>query len=251
MSNATKVVRISARQGGCENCSLSRFCLANGLEPEEVGKLGRLTRQSRPFGRGQSIFRAGEELEALYFNGSAAAKIYTSAADGVDQIIRFHLPGDLIGLDAMGSGRHTSTAVALESTSVCSLPWSAVVSTHSPLPVLQQQVLRIVGTELANENERMIMLAQRTARERLGAFLVYLAAQFQRRGFSATEFHLSMSRQEIANYLGLAIETVSRLFSQLQDAGLLEVKRRFIRIRDPRGLRALAYGEERCDLAAG
>ena len=244
MGATNNVVEIGRGQTSCENCCLNRFCLANGLKAEEVATLNRITRQSRPFSRGAAIFRAGEELEALYVVRSGAVKIFTSAPDGVDQIIRFHLPGDLIGLDAMGSGRHTTTAVALDTTSVCIVPWSAVDSERSPLPVLQSQVLRIVGTELATENERMIMLAQRAALARLAAFLIHLSEQFRRRGFSATEFHLSMSRQEIANYLGLAIETVSRLFSQLQAEDLIDVSRRFVQIRRLEALRQLAYGEE-------
>ncbi len=248
--NATNVVQMSRAGTSCENCCLNRFCLANGLKTEQMQMLNRLTRQSRPFNRGSTIFRAGEELEALYVIRSGAVKIFTSAPDGVDQIIRFHLPGDLIGLDAMGHHRHTTTAVALDTTSVCIIPWSAINSERSPLPILQSQVLRIVGTELATENERMIMLAQRAALERLAAFLVHLSEQFRRRGFSATEFNLSMSRQEIANYLGLAIETVSRLFSQLQADDLIEVSRRFVRIRQPEALRELAYGEDQTRRAA-
>ncbi len=230
MQIETNIVRLRNHKPGCEACSLSRFCLAAGLSTEEMGVLGETTRQSRPLPRGHRMFRAGDALENLYLIKSGSMKTYHTTPDGLEQILRFHLPGDLIGLDAMGHDRHTSTAVTLETTSACMVPWAAIEGLTRRVPAVQRSLMRFIGNELANENDRVVLLGQRSARERLAAFLLHLSGQFHRRGFSATEFNLSMSRQEIANYLALAIETVSRLFTAFQSEGLLAIDRRFVRV---------------------
>lgn len=243
MQTDTNIVRLRNHKPGCEACSLSRFCLAAGLNTEEMTILGETTRQGRPLPRGHRLYRAGDALENLYLIKSGAVKTYHTTPDGLEQILRFHLPGDLIGLDAMGQDRHTSTAVTLETTSVCMLPWTAVETLTRRVPAVQRSLMRFIGNELANENDRVVLLGQRSARERLAAFLLHLSAQFQRRGFSATEFNLSMSRQEIANYLALAIETVSRLFTAFQSEGLLAIDRRFVRVLEREALVQMVGGD--------
>jgi len=209
------------------------------MSKRERLKLGAITRQSRPIQRGQSLYRAGEDLEHLYLIKSGSMKIFSTTEDGLEQIIRFHLPGDLLGLDAMECSVHTSTAVALETTSLCMLPWSQVGVIVDSIPGFFNRLMSIVGKEISTENERIVLLGQRSARERLAAFLLHLSAQFSARGFSKTEFNLSMSRQDIANYLALAIETVSRLFSAFQSDGLVYIDRRFVRIEQFDELRSI------------
>lgn len=242
MRHAENIVRLRPR-GGCAECSLNRFCLAAGLSSAEMAALAELTHHSRPMPRGHCLFRAGDPLDYLYLIKAGSVKIYASTRDGLEQIVRFHLPGDLMGLDAMGTERHPSTAVAMETTSVCMLPWGALDYIAARVPGLHRQLLRFVGNEIAAENERIVLLGQRAARERLAAFLLYISDQFRRRGFSATEFHLSMSRQEIANYLALAIETVSRLFTAFQNEGLITIERRFVRLERLDALREVAHPE--------
>lgn len=243
MNAQDKILRF--RQGGsnCEDCRLSQFCLAREMSLEDKARLSGITRQSRPIDRGKALFRAGEELAHLYLIKSGSMKIFSTTEDGLEQIIRFQLPGDIIGLDAMEHDTHRSTAVALETSSLCMLPWPSIEDALKRLPGLYKQLLRIVGKEIATENERIVLLGQRSARERLAAFLLHLSAQFSARGFSALEFNLSMSRQEIANYLALAIETVSRLFSAFQSEGLIHIERRFVRLERLDDLRSIADAE--------
>ncbi|MCC7414367.1 MAG: cyclic nucleotide-binding domain-containing protein [Gammaproteobacteria bacterium] len=242
MGTSDNIVRLHQRVS-CDECSLNRFCLAAGLDAQDTERLSATMRHSRPLPRGHRLFRSGEPLEHLYVIKAGAVKIYSSTADGLEQILRFHLPGDLMGLDAMGEERHMSTAVALETTMVCMLPWHAIDTAMRQIPGLQHQLLRFVGNEIATENERVVLLGQRSARERLAAFLLYLSAQFKRRGLSATEFNLPMSRQEIANYLALAIETVSRLFTSFQGEGLVTIERRFVRLESLEAMRQTAYSD--------
>ena len=166
MQTDTNIVRLRNHKPGCEACSLSRFCLAAGLNADEMGVLGETTRQSRPLPRGHRLFRAGDTLENLYLIKSGSVKTYHTTPDGLEQILRFHLPGDLIGLDAMGSDRHTSTAVTLETTSACMLPWTAVEGLTRRVPAVQRSLMRFIGKTLAHSITRVF-----------GVILAALAAQ--------------------------------------------------------------------------
>ncbi|MGE0385264.1 MAG: cyclic nucleotide-binding domain-containing protein [Gammaproteobacteria bacterium] len=240
MNEQGNIVNFRSSRRGCDDCSLNRHCVASGLSAEEQATLGAVAKHPRPLHRGERLFRAGERLENLYIVSSGSVKLVNSTADGLEQIVRFHLPGDLIGLDGLHADRFTTTAVALETTSICVLPIGALENLMCRMPRLQRQVLRLVGKEINGENNRIVMLSQRSARERFAAFLLHLADQYGQRGFSHTEFNLSMSRQDIANYLALAIETVSRLFTAFETEGLIDVDRRLVRLRAADSLRGMA-----------
>jgi CRP/FNR family transcriptional regulator len=139
----------------------------------------------------------------------------------------------------MQTDTHTCSAMALETTSVCELPFSGLEDLSRQVAGLQHQLFKLVGKEISNEHSMLLMLGNRSAEERLATFLLSLSSRLHERGFSAHEFNLSMSRHDIANYLGLAVETVSRLFTRFQEEGLLEVERRHITIRDLDRLRRM------------
>jgi CRP/FNR family transcriptional regulator len=243
MNTHGNVVRLKLTPEGCGPCGMNRFCLAAGLAEQDFAQFAPVVRSTRPLQRGQSLFRCGDRLTHLYLLKAGSMKVYTTTEDGLEQIIRLHLPGDVLGLDAMQEGVHTSTAVALETTTLCMVPWEFIDANVDRIPSLRRRLLRLIGKEIANENERIVLLGQRNARERLAAFLIYLSNRFERRGFSAREFRLSMSRQEIANYLALAIETVSRLFSAFQAEGVLSTDRRFVRVEQLEALRSIATAQ--------
>ena len=142
----------------------------------------------------------------------------------------FHLPGELVGLDAIADGHHPLAAKALETTSLCEIPFSDLETLSRQLPSLQRQLLRVMSQEIRDDEQNMVTLAQKSAEERLASFLVGLSGRFRRRGFSENQFNLSMSRSDIGNYLGLALETVSRLFTRFQNEGLLRVDRKHIEL---------------------
>jgi CRP/FNR family transcriptional regulator len=195
---------------------------------------------ARPWPRGQHLFRQGERLQALYIVRSGSVKSYVSTTDGLEQVIRFHLPGDLIGVDALGEGTHTSSAQTMEMATVCRFPVELIEQAAQHDPTLYAQILQHAGREITREHARAVLLAQRGADERLAAFLLHMSDAFQRLGFSPTSFNLPMARQDIASYLALAVETVSRLFTNFQNEGLLEVERRSIRIPSLESLRKVA-----------
>jgi CRP/FNR family transcriptional regulator len=176
----------------------------------------------------------------VYAVRSGSLKTFSIMADGREQVTGFYLPGELVGLDAISLGRHPSSAKALESSSICELSFLDLEALGEQIPGLQRQILRVMSRELLDDELLLMLIGKKTAEERLAAFLVTLAMRFRLRGFSATEYNLSMSRSDIGNYLGLAVETVSRLFTRFQHEELLSVKRRRIHIHDLEKLSMLA-----------
>jgi|TARA_B100000315_G_C14595411_1_gene598728 CRP/FNR family transcriptional regulator len=191
--------------------------------------------------RGENIYRAGDDFRGLYAVKSGSLKIIVSPPDGAEQIIGFSMPGELFGFDGIDDG-HTCTAVALERTTLCELPLDAVAEVSREVPSLHRELYRVMAREISVDQSMLLLLARRTAEDRLAAFLLSLSKRFADRGFSQTDFTLSMSRHDIANYLGLAAETVSRLFSRLSETGLLTVHGRKIHIQDINALRRRVDG---------
>jgi CRP/FNR family transcriptional regulator len=150
------------------------------------------------------------------------------------------LPGELVGLDALEHDNHMCAAVAMETVHVCELPLAQLEEMCHRLPGLPHRILRLIGREVAAKHAMLLLLGKRSAKERLATFLLNLASRFRQRGFSEKEFNLSMPRDDIANYLGLARETVSRLLTRFEVDGLLSVQRRRVRIHDMDRLQALA-----------
>ena len=177
--------------------------------------------------RGEHIFRAGEDTDALYVINSGSVKSYLIMEDGEEQVLDFFLTSDVLGLDGMGMNQYISSTVALETTTVCRLPLSEL-SEHK----LERVFLNMISDNLIRDHNLVLLLARKDADGRMASFLINMSQQFCKLGDSANEFSLSMTRQDIANYLGLAIETVSRTLRRFQDSGLLEVSRRKIKIFD-------------------
>ena len=199
-----------------------------------------LSKGKRPLTRGDHLFRIGAPFQSLFAVRSGSLKTYATSEEGQEQVMGFHLPGELVGLDAIADGFHPLAARALETTSVCEIPFKDLETLSVQLPGLQRQLLRVMSQEIRDDEQNMVILGQKSAEERLASFLIGLSDRFRRRGFSATQFNLSMSRSDIGNYLGLAVETVSRLFTRFQEEGILEANRKHIRILDLARLTGLA-----------
>lgn len=235
------IVRLEQASGQCVECRLQHICLARGWDPDSVKTMDRNVRRGRPVPRNDHLYRQGDRVQALYIIRSGSVKSYVSTLDGLEQVVRFHLPGEILGLDALGEDRHTSSAQALETSSICRISYDAIHDLFERYPVLRMRILRLASNEVSYGHARSVLLTQRAAEERMAAFLLQMSDHYAQRGFSASEFNLPMSRQDIASYLALAVETVSRLFTGFQNSGLLHVERRNIRLTSLEQLRALAY----------
>lgn len=237
MTEKKKPFSLHELKVSCANCTLADLCLPHGLGAEELEQLNNIVVRQQPYQPGQHLYRPGDKSHALYALRSGALKTYCITEDGEEQVLGFTLPGELVGMDGLSGSHYSSAAVVLETSSICELPYDRLESLCGELPALNHQVMCIVGKEITSAQHMLMLLGKRTAEERLASFLLSLSTRYQKRGLSATEFNLPMSRQDIGNYLGLAIETVSRLFAQFQEREMLKVNRRQVIIIDMDRLR--------------
>jgi CRP/FNR family transcriptional regulator len=239
-SDITNAGTLAAFRVACKDCSLEQLCLPVGIGEADLEMLDKIVKRRRPIQRGEHLFRIGDSFRCFYAVRSGSIKSYTLVEDGREQVTGFHLPGELIGLDAIAAGRHHCAAKALEVASVCEIPFDHFEQLAEKLPSLPRQMLRIMSREIAQEQAQITQLGQKSGEERLAAFLLSLSERFRLRGFSANEFHLSMSRIEIGNYLGLAEETVCRLFTRFEETGVLSVDRKYVQIHNLAQLKQLS-----------
>ncbi len=195
--------------------------------------------QPKSLHKNDFLYRDGEKSLALFAVRSGCVKTMTESANGDEQIVGFHLPGELLGLDGFADGSYTCNAVALETSSVCELPLDQLEDLCHQVPGLQKQMRRIMGKEVNNDHKLLLLLGKMTAEERLASFLLSLSARMEERHWKENEFNLSMPRQDIANYLGMAVETVSRLFATFQSEKIIDVDRRHITILDMERLKVI------------
>lgn len=236
------VLDVARLRRGCAQCSLQQLCLPAGIGAQDLQRLDEIVRRRRPVERGERLFRPGDALSSVYVARDGAFKTVSISEDGEEQVVGFHLPGELIGLDALGAGEHRCEAVALTTANVCEVPFDLLAEVASQLPSLQQQLLRVIGQSVGRDQDHLGMLVRRQANERIALFLHGLAERFRNIGESGTQFKLPMSREDIARYLGLALETVSRGFTRLQDDGVIAVVGRRVEILDVEELACLAHG---------
>jgi CRP/FNR family transcriptional regulator len=241
LNSASITLKFEGSKISCGSCSLSQLCLPHGLEAQELDTLDGIIHHKPQIDRNSVLFHNGTPLKALYAVRSGSFKTYRSTSDGSEQITGFYFPGELLGLDGFGDNAHRCTAQALESSSVCSLPIQDFENLCCQIGGLRRQLMHLIGSEINQDHEILMTLGQMKGEERLAAFLSNLSLRLQKRGFSASEFNLSMPRHDLANYLGLAVETLSRMFSRMQDEGILSVNRRNIHILDHSRLRTLAH----------
>jgi CRP/FNR family transcriptional regulator len=217
---------------GCTTCHLRDLCLPCGMSEVETGLLDTLMFAPRRVKADDVLYREGDRFGFIYAVRSGTFKSTLTLADGREQVTSFSIAGELMGLDGVASGKHASTARALEDALVCTIPYAQLCDLANRHVGMQQVVTRLMSRELVREHSVMLLLGSMSAEERLAAFLLNLSLRYKARGYSASEFHLRMSRAEIGSYLGLTLETVSRTFSSFQHHGLLNVDKRHIRILD-------------------
>ena len=230
-------------QAHCKDCSLAPLCLPLSLNLEDMDALDEIVKRGRPLKKGEFLFRQGDTFDSVYAVRSGALKTFSLSDTGEEQLTGFHLPSELVGLSGMDTEKHPVSAQALETTSVCEIPFERLDELALQLPQLRRQLMRVMSREIRDDQQMMLLLIVTDfADERIATFLVNLSARFRARGFSANQFRLSMSRNEIGNYLGLAVETVSRVFTRFQQNELIAAEGKEIRIIDPIQLCALAGG---------
>ena len=223
----------------CTGCAMRNVCVPAGLSPAEIARFETSVRSKRRLAAGQHLYRAGDASGALYAIRSGFIKTSIVTDDGREQVTGFHMMGEVIGVDAIDGGQRQGDAIALEATEVCEIPFAAIETLARDMPALQRKLYQMISQEIQHERETMLLLGTMRAEERVASFLLNLGRRYQVRGYSALRFLLRMTRADIGSYLGLRLETVSRLFSRFQAERLLRVDSRSLEILDLDGLKLM------------
>jgi len=229
----------------CATCSMHQLCLPMGLEDADITRLDQIIGRRRRLERDERLYGVGEPFRNLYAVRFGHFKTYQVNAAGEAQITGFQMAGELLGMDAI-SGTHHCDAVALESSEVCEIPFARLEDLFGEVPALLRHFHRIMSQEITREQNVMLLLGNMRAEQRFAVFLVNLSARYATRGYAANRFGLRMSREDIGNYLGLTIESISRLLSRFKKQGWIEVDKRELTLLDPAKLKALAAGTDVC-----
>ncbi|MDB5918609.1 MAG: transcriptional regulator [Massilia sp.] len=243
---ATPNFSVSALKASCAACSMHQLCLPMGLDDTEITRLDEVIGKRRRIARDERLYQMGEPFRNLYAIRFGHFKTYQDNASGEQQITGFQMAGELLGMDAISGDRHHCDAVALEDSEVCEIPFAGLEDLFGHVPTLLRHFHRIMSQEITREQNVMLLLGNMRAEQRFAVFLVNLSARYAARGYSADSFQLRMSREDIGNYLGLTIESISRLLSRFKKQGLLKVDKREVTLLEPALLKAMAAGTEQC-----
>lgn len=241
MAYSQNVVRICPHNPAatCLNCRLSDLCLPITLKKSEIVQLDEIIERNRPLRKGEHLHRQKDKFHSIYAVRSGSFKSYILGPDGQSRVTGFYLPGEIMGMDGIGSRVHGTSIVALEHSSICEIPFSQLEKLSQQLPNLQSRFFSIMGSEIVKDQQIQTLLSSYTAEQRTASFLLSVSARYARCQLSPLCFLLHMTRSDIGEYLGLTLETVSRVFSSLQKKGIISVKAKEVTILDMPQLRTL------------
>ena len=234
-----QVLSFGAGSVDCQTCGLSELCLPVGLSSDQMKLLDALIVHWINVRRHNSVYRAGERFHALFAIRTGSLKTVMHGKEGREQVLGYHIPGDIVGIDGIALDRYDSNAIALEHTEICARPFAVIEDLARTNLALQRSIHQFMSRELMRNHNAMFVLGSMSAEERLIVFLLGLADRHGGRGNLCCEYSLTLTRQDIGSYLGLRIETVSRHFSLLQEAGLIQVQGRSVKLLDPVAMRKL------------
>jgi CRP/FNR family transcriptional regulator len=216
------------------------MCRVAGLGSKEACLMESIVERRVPVAEGEGLVAAGDAFEHLYAVKSGAFKTVARTPDGNEQIVAFHLPGDIIGVEAVGTRRHTYDVVALNDSRACRLNYRALQALQPQMPEFQQALIEAMSRRILHDQWMSGLLGTQTAERRIAAFVLSVSVRLDDRDLPGSQFRLPMSREDIANYLGLAVETVSRTLKQLHHRGVLMARGRNTQIKERVELEALA-----------
>jgi len=243
------VVPIRGRESNCQQCTFRPDCLVQpGSECPAAGLSVPVI--PRILHRGDHLFRTAEPFQNVYMIRSGAIKTYVVLQSGEEQVIGFHTPGDIVALDAIDSGHYVCNAMVLDTSCVCPLPYEQLCRLSARSQEVQNRLIRVMSRRIVDHESLLLVLGQKTAEQRMAAFLLHHSNRQRQLGLSELDINLPMSRADIASYLALAVETVSRVLTRLQEAGLLNVQRSRVRILDLENLAVVAEEIMECETPA-
>jgi CRP/FNR family transcriptional regulator len=233
MPPEAQVRNAASSPAACSRCISNERCLGSRLTGNQSTTF---VIHDYTLGNREHLFRQGDKPEALYIIKSGSAKLYFISEDGNEQVMAFYMPGEVLGLDALGSGMHRTSAAVLERTTFCVIPITSLEKASG----YHHCLYKLLSMELVRDQGILGLIIKKDAEAKMAKFLLSLSQRFHARGYSASCFNLSMKRSEIGNHLGIAVETVSRILTRFQELGVLQVERRYIQIRNFKELEKLA-----------
>ncbi|MGK0498834.1 MAG: CRP/FNR family transcriptional regulator [Oceanicoccus sp.] len=228
----------------CGNCRLGSICLPLALEGEDIIKLDEIVQRGRPIQKGENLYREGDDFTSVYAVRSGAIKAYRLTGDGQEQVTGFYFPGEIIGMDGISKDKYACSAKALETSAVCEIPFHRLEELSTEFPSMQRHFFQLMSQEITSDQQLITLLSKNSAEERIASLLISISARNARRKLSKTHFRLPMSRTDIGNFLGLTVETVSRVISRFNKQGLIAVESKEINLLDLDGLKAIANVNE-------
>jgi len=230
-------------KASCSDCKLKGLCLPIAMDLKDLDKVDQIIQRSRPIQAGEHLYRSGDKFRSVFAVRSGSIKSYLVDDEGVEQVTGFFLPGEILGFDGVGSGLYGCNVVALETSSVCEIPFDRLEELSRQIPSLQHHFFQLMGRQIESDHQMMQTLSKKNAEGRIATLLLSLSGRYGRRNLSPNAMRLPMSRMDIGNFLGLTIETVSRTFSRLHKEGVIEVDGREVMIKDHVRLNEICHGQ--------
>jgi CRP/FNR family transcriptional regulator len=224
----------------CGNCRLNTLCLPIALRTDDISRLDEIIQRGKPINKNEYLYKQNSPFSSVYAVRSGCLKAYRLTNDGEEQITGFYFPGEILGMDGIGKNKHNCSAKALETSAVCEIPFEQLGELSTQLPELQKHFFQIMSHEISSDQQLITLLSKNSAEEKLATLLISLSARFAQRKLSSTKFRLPMSRTDIGNYLGLTVETVSRVFGRFQKQNLLSVDGKEVTILDFNELKSIS-----------
>lgn len=225
----------------CSGCSMRQICLPTGLNELETRLLDQIIVRKKIV-RDSYLYRIGDQFTSLYAVRVGHFKTYQENLAGDRQINGFQMSGELLGMDAISSARHQCDAVALDDSEVCVIPYPQLETLFTEMPMLMRHFHRVMSEEIMGEQNVIMILGNMYAEQRFAAFLTNLSRRYALRGYSPTRFQLRMTREDIGNYLGLTMESVSRMIAKMRKDGIIEVRQRDVEVLNLSALNKIAAG---------
>jgi len=230
MRKVPRPIQWSRKLVKCSDCGLQKLCLPKNLKQPEIDKLEALVTSNRSFQKGDYLYHTADKLPDLIVVKSGSAKTELISETGAVQIVGFYFPGDLLGLDSIASHQAVSSVVFLEDSSICTIPYPTFTVLSQQMPELHDELITRLSLEIVSNHEAMLALNNHSAEQLFAAFLLEMGNRQHHRGLPQNHLHLRMSRGDIANYLGLAAATVSRIIGKFERDGLIQVENRYFQI---------------------
>lgn len=224
----------------CANCGLQKICFAKGLQDTDLSQLDDLVDRKPSLSKGEYLFKAGEPFKSMFAVRAGAIKLFSYDHNHMEVIHGFYLPGDIVGMDSIAYPNYQFYAIALDVTTVCEIPYAQLSNLANQVPNLHVQIFNLMSQEIVGTRNYTALLTQKTAEQRLAYFIWSMSLKYKSRGYFHTKFRLNILHRDVANYLNLTPETVSRILAKFNKQKVLSWKKKEVQIFDEEALRVFA-----------